>query len=463
MLNKPYSNLFGNIVAIDRRGFMKAIGCSSLLYLLACGNEEVGISHVYINEFGAKGDGLSDDTEALLSSLKYLKNNGGGTLHVPSGRYLISNTILFGVFRDFKHIKIVGQGDESVFVLCKGSISFGGFSDFTIKDMKFVRDVAETNSHKEKHQINMSSFDGLTIDNVTFDEFGPTDSAFPIPGSTILFIYAGNKTGAVTSPDIISGNSRNFHLLNSRFLAGGDRTVNFGVRIYTEFLVDEIETLSEGIVNNCIFDGFNWNAVEIAGPQTKFIDVDNCKVVSGGLTGIEVDKGASYCAIRQCEFYNLKGNVDVSIYPNTAISGVVLQGDSPHGLVGEKNLIEDVTVYLTNTALEYPNRIHGISVADVKNSIIRRVNVVLSNQLKENAIGELISIFLTGEYSGNIIESCILSNFNNGIYVKNKTCVEQPAFYIKNVTFSSSLDISSLPYNDFELCNVVIENAAFTA
>jgi len=465
MKNKHDDIDLTGVLNFTRRKFIRAVGLSSFIYLWGCNNEQQNITQINIKNFEAKGDGLSDDTHALLYALQYLKDIGGGILYVPAGRYLISNSVQFGVFRHFENIEIVGEGDSSVFVLCKGSISFGGFTDFTLKNLKFVRDVNETNRYREKHQINMSSFEGLIIDNVTFDDFGPTDTNFPIPGSTILFLYAGLKTGSVTSPDIISGNSKKFKLLNSRFYAGGDRTVNFGVRIYTEFVVEETATMIDGVISKCTLNGFNWNAVEIAGPQTKFINVDNCKVLSGGLTGVEVDKGASYCRITKCEFHNLSGNIDVSIYPNTAISGVVLQGDITNGLVGEKNLIEDVKVYLTDTALEYPNNIHGISVVDAEHSTIRDVTVVVSSQLKEYATGSLISIFVSGKYSGNLIENCYLSRFEYGVYVKNmkSICAELPIFHIINVDFSSHLNISSLPYGDSELCNVMIEGATFTA
>ena len=451
---------------INRRNFIGIIGLSSLICASGYNYKVVNYNSTQINikEFGAKGDGFSDDTLALLSALQHLKDIAGGTICIPSGRYVISDVVKFGVFSYFKDIKILGEGDSSIFVLCKGSMSFGGFSNFTIQDMKFVRDVLTTNNERNKYQINMSNFDGLTIDNVTFDEFGPTDTVFPIPGSTILFFYAGAKTGSVTSPDIIPGDSSNFKLLNSRFLAGGDRTVNFGVRIYTEFVADEIETMKGGVVRNCIFDGFNWNAVEIAGPQTKYIDVNNCKVISGGLTGIEVDKGASYCSITQCEFFNLSGNVDVSLYPNTAISGVVLQGDSPGNLVGKMNRIEDVNVYLTYTAFKYPNRIHGISIVDVEFCVVKGVKVVISQSLETDVIGESVSIFISGKYKGNIIEDCFLSGFQHGIDVKStkSDCDEQALFNIKNVVFSKRLNSSTLFYGGYDACNIMTENAQFT-
>ena len=48
--------------------------------------------------FGAKGDGITDDTSAWTNTLRYLNSVGGGTLHGPSGRYQFKQqTPAFGI------------------------------------------------------------------------------------------------------------------------------------------------------------------------------------------------------------------------------------------------------------------------------------------------------------------------------------------------------------------------------
>jgi len=44
--------------------------------------------------YGAKGDGVSDDTSALNAAIGALSSNGGGTLFLPDGAYRITSTIL---------------------------------------------------------------------------------------------------------------------------------------------------------------------------------------------------------------------------------------------------------------------------------------------------------------------------------------------------------------------------------
>jgi hypothetical protein len=46
-----------------------------------------------VKDFGAKGNGTTDDVSAIRNSLLYLGAKGGGTLYIPRGKFLISSTI----------------------------------------------------------------------------------------------------------------------------------------------------------------------------------------------------------------------------------------------------------------------------------------------------------------------------------------------------------------------------------
>lgn len=49
--------------------------------------------YVSLTDFGAVGDGNTDDSQAILSAINYVMNLGGGTIHVPKGKYKITQTI----------------------------------------------------------------------------------------------------------------------------------------------------------------------------------------------------------------------------------------------------------------------------------------------------------------------------------------------------------------------------------
>ncbi|WIT26393.1 hypothetical protein [Bacillus phage SPO1L3] len=44
--------------------------------------EDVNV--VSVTSMGAKGDGVTDDTQAFIDALQYLKSLGGGILEVPA-------------------------------------------------------------------------------------------------------------------------------------------------------------------------------------------------------------------------------------------------------------------------------------------------------------------------------------------------------------------------------------------
>ncbi len=58
---------------------------------------------VNVIDFGAKGDGVTDDTAAIQKAIDSLKE--GGTVYIPKGRYMVS----YLVFRENIHIRLAGN------------------------------------------------------------------------------------------------------------------------------------------------------------------------------------------------------------------------------------------------------------------------------------------------------------------------------------------------------------------
>ena len=50
-------------------------------------------SNINVKEFGAKGDGTTDDTEAIQNAIDYISQLGGGDVLLGNGVFIISNTI----------------------------------------------------------------------------------------------------------------------------------------------------------------------------------------------------------------------------------------------------------------------------------------------------------------------------------------------------------------------------------
>lgn len=58
------------------------------------GSDEIRGGHVYhvynVKEYGVKGDGVIDDTQAIQSVLDYVMDHGGGTIYFPKGKYRLA-------------------------------------------------------------------------------------------------------------------------------------------------------------------------------------------------------------------------------------------------------------------------------------------------------------------------------------------------------------------------------------
>jgi len=100
---------------------------------------------VSVKDFGAKGDGITDDTSAFLNAVTYLSgaaDSRGGTLHIPAGTYVVNESIAFTANADGLHNVFV-QGDGPLctvldFAGCAAGtdgVTFGAGSHFGVRDV----------------------------------------------------------------------------------------------------------------------------------------------------------------------------------------------------------------------------------------------------------------------------------------------------------------------------------------
>lgn len=103
-------------------------------------NERKNDLAINVKDYGAKGDGVTDDTDAFVNAIAALKANGGGILYVPKGTYIIKQKLLI----DFNNFTLQGQGqDDTVLqfnftpaatdsIEVSASVLFTKFRDFKV-------------------------------------------------------------------------------------------------------------------------------------------------------------------------------------------------------------------------------------------------------------------------------------------------------------------------------------------
>lgn len=96
--------------------------------------DQSGRKVVNVKHFGAKGDGLTNDTAAVQTAIN--KAQGGSSIYFPAGTYVVSN------FRvdNRSGLSFVGEGNKSIIQQKTGAAritTFDGSSDITISELAF--------------------------------------------------------------------------------------------------------------------------------------------------------------------------------------------------------------------------------------------------------------------------------------------------------------------------------------
>ena len=156
-----------------------------------------GLKNLNVALIGAKGDGISDDTQAFKSGMDALKLMGGGTLHVPKGVYSVgyflleanthlqldaeailkaqtsviaSNFLLeesqIGGYNGRSNIKISGGTiDANGYNVTAGTpIQFGHCHDVIIENVRFINTV-------DDHALELVGVNRAVVDNCRFEGY----------------------------------------------------------------------------------------------------------------------------------------------------------------------------------------------------------------------------------------------------------------------------------------------------
>jgi len=108
-----------------------------------------------LRDYGAVGDGVTNDSPALQQALDDLASLGGGTLHVPAGRYLLGTPVL-EQFAPSAEVIIEGEPSDT-------PINIPGNGSGLDLPSEFIVAVGETND-----AIALSGSTALTIKDVCF-------------------------------------------------------------------------------------------------------------------------------------------------------------------------------------------------------------------------------------------------------------------------------------------------------
>lgn len=339
---------------------------------------------VNVKQFGARGDGVTDDTDAIQYAI-----NSNEFIVIPYAIYIVSKGILI-----YSNRTIIGDGYP---VIKAGNTGATGFPFVTIVDSEDIRVV------------------GLTFDgDITNKELTHAQSGIHINGSNNVVLEDITIKNCGRNIGIPSGNGFSINATNSRDAYNNKITnctvlddncfLSFGFRLYTSWEGEQTTYCKHNTIDHCALTGCHWNGIEIAGPMTLYNNV-NC--VNGynvrALTFIECDKGASYNTISDCVVDNYIGNnyEELVIYRS---QGEPLETGT---IFANGNVIRNCIAILSEKTSK--NIVTGMYIRYAKNTVLDNLMIKCPDSFKTTNEVRCIHV----EYSENaIITNCIL-NYNN--------------------------------------------------
>lgn len=272
---------------MSRKGYL-IIALAILLSLTALrivSAQSVSTNEVSIKDFGGKGDGMADDTEALSKAITYcLVNNK--KLIIPEGTYVIeSNKIVITLTGDDNHFTMQGSGKNSTIKRKDNSCLADNMELFTIitkgnSDVEsFEVDDIFINDNAAGNPINDISAGAFSYEHSSIFRFLPSSGAkikqivfenviFDDPiadcinfSSSYIGKFVGDKINVLkrnrVRSDICFSNAiENFKLTNSvltTFEAEWNEAPNFisHVQIYNTVVKDAFDYGGYGDPNKC--------------------------------------------------------------------------------------------------------------------------------------------------------------------------------------------------------------------
>ena len=245
---------------------------------------------ISVKDFGAKGDGVTDDTAAIQAAFDWAvyqnssSGTGLGSVYIPAGNYLVSNTLQMGYGNVYNSLQVFGSGAP-----VGGTIITANFNDrpvfavnggrsCSIKNLSILgKNLNWINSH------NLGYGSRATIDELVASNW--VDTSFPASASSQYAPYCA------IAIDPYAGSQPTVHYPNVTFPSWSGITTQYGKNYSSDTLIENVQIFGfvVGIVNQpnadgngdftkllqCIINQCQY-ALSIGNTQSRLVRVSNC-------------------------------------------------------------------------------------------------------------------------------------------------------------------------------------------
>lgn len=272
-------------------------------------------------DFGAKGDGITDDTLSIQNAV-----NSGKYVKIPPGTYLISSTI------------VINKGiDDSIVIEGYASEILGNPSNDKLRMVVFKASSSLTGIMFKLTTTRNSRFSNFTIDgggvsgNFVFTQNGTAQNCLSLEDSPYNIFESINFKGASKSAVRIYGTTYTNSFCNCAFSAS------------LEYGFDSHECLDHCTewFYNCRFEANMLGGILLTGRLNSFIDCAfEGNIGSGvelGYTGLDTYSNSFY----SCD---IEGNLGYGMKFNTTVNGITYDGGQ---IIGDANALQNL-FYIQN-------------------------------------------------------------------------------------------------------------------
>lgn len=256
---------------------------------------------VSVKDFGAVGDGVTDDSGAFNLAITYVANAGGGVVYAPSDTYKISNTVIFcdNIEIDLQNSLIIGPGVGSATDLFQSGYLLGGVVLSNIGLPLNTRAVFKGQIKNARIQDCGKAIHAYNcIDNCEFSNIKFRDCTYALYADNCFYarcinLFSRGSAGGATNACFLFVNNPNVMQLESIFVT--DRALGFEIegsphglkmlncsaeQCETGVLVSgqsSGELIGPIMFDTCYFEGINNYGINFDGQGAKWnITIENC-------------------------------------------------------------------------------------------------------------------------------------------------------------------------------------------
>ncbi|MEA4831079.1 MAG: right-handed parallel beta-helix repeat-containing protein [Oscillospiraceae bacterium] len=304
---------------------------------------------IYLKNFGAKGDGVNDDTEAIKLAVAALKD--GGILYLQQGTYIMTSPIEIST----DNIIIKGDGAKTVIefkydpkqddkasgcsAFCfENAIKNVILKDFTVKHTDYDENVAAV----KQYGILFGQCDNVYLDNLTVSGFNAS----------------AVRIGSDTETE-----STRISIKNSRFFNNNTAGIEIGKADGIDITACDIYENKSG--KSCT--GYGVYAPETA--DAKNVRINFNRINKNYIAGVFLKNGKQVI-------------IDGNIISNNSLYGVYAKGENTDNIIISNNMISDMEIDSVDSFSDYDFLSAICCGTECETSSDRRSYSIMNNTVK---------------------------------------------------------------------------------